>query len=305
MKNLALLVVLTCVLAVGVMAVEGNVRRPLLRLGGTVLVALVLFAVVLVLFQGHFIFPRTRAPLNTWNPPPQAEECRFRTEDGLTLHAWWHPGRGADAPDDGPVLLWCHGNAGNITHREANLLATAECGMAALLFDYRGYGQSEGRPSESGLYLDADAAYRYLTDERGIEPGRIVVFGRSLGAAVALDLALRQPVAGLIMESAFENVRAMARLQVPLLPVGPLLRCRFDSLARIGGLTVPLLMLHGDRDRIVPMSQGQAVFDAAPEPKSWHTISGAGHNDTYTVGGADYFRTLRRFCLDCVARDAR
>ena len=298
MKNLWILLAPAGLLATTVTGTFGHVGWPLVRVVCASLLALALLCAVLVGCQGRIIFPRTRRPLSSWSPAGGIEECRFETADGLTLHGWWHAGYGPNDPGVRPVLLWCHGNAGNITHRESNLLAVARHGMAAFLFDYRGYGKSEGKPSEPGLYLDAAAAYRYLTEERGIEPGRIVCFGRSLGAAVALDLALREDVAGLVMESAFENIRAMARVQAPLLPVGRLLRSRFDNLARVGTLGVPLFMLHGDRDRIVPIGQGRAVFAAAPEPKVWHVIEGAGHNDTLAVGGEDYLRVLHRFCYE-------
>jgi fermentation-respiration switch protein FrsA (DUF1100 family) len=304
MKNLIALVGLTSLCAAAMMAVEGDFRVPVLRVLRAVVIAFGLFFLFVACCQNRVIFPRTRGPVRTWDPGGGIEQVRFRTADGLTLHAWWHPGEdvpgepGLDATRR-PVVLWCHGNAGNITHREGNLRALAARGLAVFIFDYRGYGLSEGSPGEKGVYRDADAAYRYLVDETGIAPARIVVFGRSLGAAVALDLALREPVAGLVMESAFENTKAMAKLQMPLLPVGWLLRSKFDNLGRIGGLKVPLLMVHGDRDTLVPTAQGRAVFAAAPEPKRFYAIAGAGHNDTAEVGGKPYFDAFVRFCLEC------
>jgi fermentation-respiration switch protein FrsA (DUF1100 family) len=245
--------------------------------------------------ERSMIFFPDRFPEGDWNPQGLAfEDAYFSADDGTRLHGWY-------VPHDRPraAILYCHGNAGNITHREGNLRALAARGMAVLLFDYRGYGLSEGRPSEQGVYRDAEAAYRHLVDEHGIDPARIIVFGRSLGAAVALDLALREPVAGLVMESAFENTSAMAKLQFPVLPIGWLLRSKFDNLGRIGGLVAPLFMVHGDRDTLVPMAQGRAVFDAAPEPKRFYVIEGAGHNDTVEVGGRAYLDAFTEFCVEC------
>jgi hypothetical protein len=310
MKNFFLLIALTATFSLmATAALEGS-GPSALRVLASVALALILLAIALVVLQNRIVFPRTRMPAKSWAPPGNGiEECVFRTGDGLTLHGWWHAGYGRPAGREPsargdaverPVVLWCHGNAGNITHREDNLLLLAHHGLAVFIFDYRGYGRSEGRPSEQGLYLDAQAAYAYLTGERGVQPRRIIAFGRSLGAAVALDLALRQPVAGLIMESAFEGIPAMAKRQFPFLPVRWIARCRFDNLGRVGGLEVPLLMFHGERDTLVPVAQGRRVFASAPEPKRFVLIPGARHMDTYSVGGEDYFGAFRGFCYCCV-----
>ncbi len=300
MANVLRALLICAVLAVVVLQARGKLHGPVARVARAAAVAVVLFVALVVLMQNRLIYPRTRTPLMSWDPPADAEACAFTTEDGLTLHGWFHAGYGETPAEERPVVLWCHGNAGNITHRAENLLLLARSGLAVFIFDYRGYGQSDGKPSEKGLYFDADAAYAHLTDERGIPPDRIIAFGRSLGAGVALDLALRRPVAGLIMESAFRSIPAMASVQFPVLPLGPLVRSRFDNEARIGGLGVPLLMLHGDRDEIVPFEQGRAVFDSAPAPKTWYTISGAGHNDTYAAGGREYLDAFASFCRECV-----
>ena len=273
------------------------------RLVATAGVAALLVVAVLLFFENRFVFRPTREPLLSWQPPGlDVEECQFRTRDGYRLHGWWHPGSGPGEPSHRPVVLWCHGNAGNITHRAENMRMLAERGLAVLLFDYRGFGRSEGKPSEHGLYLDATTAYRYLVHRRGVSPSRVICFGRSIGTGVALHVALREKVAGLIMESAFENVPAMVRRR-PLLWLPALfMRNRFDNLIRIRRLAVPLLMTHGDRDSLVPVEQGRAVFAAAPEPKELYVIEGAGPNDTYEAGGEAYFEALRRFCYRCVER---
>ena len=263
----------------------------------------VLAGALLLLVEDRLVyFPSP--PAAAWDPQTVgAEACTFQTEDGLTLHAVWHPGMGP-AVGPRPVVLFCHGNAGDVTNRADVLSLLAQHGLAVLVFDYRGYGDSQGRPSEQGLYRDADAAWRYLVEQRGVDPGRIVVFGESLGAAVALHTALSRPVAGLIMESAFQSIPAMARVQVPFVPVWGLTHNRFDNLGSIRRLRVPLLTVHGERDDLVPISQGRAVFGAAPEPKEFYAVPGASHNDVHLVGGQAYFSVLERFCRRCVRQRA-
>jgi fermentation-respiration switch protein FrsA (DUF1100 family) len=192
-------------------------------------------------------------------------------------------------------MLWCHGNAGNMIHRLENLKALYETGLSVFLFDYRGYGRSEGIPTEEGLYQDARAAYRYLTDVRQINPTRIVVFGRSLGAAVAGNLAGERKIAGLILESAFPSVSAMAKQQFGGLPAHWLLTSRFPLIERLKSIHVPILMIHGDQDTIVPFPLGEQVFQAAPEPKSLYVVRGADHNNLPIVGGAPYLSQLKQF----------
>jgi fermentation-respiration switch protein FrsA (DUF1100 family) len=257
---------------------------------------LVLAALVLLL-ENRFVYAPTSSPLVRWDAGVAgAEDCWFPAGDGARLHGWWREVDGQSSA----VLLWCHGNAGNITHRTDNLVLLARTGLSVLVFDYRGYGLSEGTPSEDGLYLDADAAYRYLTQERGVGPERVVVFGRSLGAAVALELALRRDIAGLILEGTFRSVPAMARRVVPFVPVWFLARNRFDNAGRIGGLKVPLLMVHGGADALVPIKQARDVFDGASCPKAFYTVPGAGHNDTHIVGGREYAERIAAFCRRCV-----
>ena len=218
------------------------------------------------------------------------EDVFFQASDGVRLHGWFVPGQGE------VVWLWLHGNAGNISHRLDNLKRLHDqLGVSVFLMDYRGYGRSEGRPTEAGIYRDAEAALAYLQSRTDIKQDRIVYFGRSLGAAVAVELATRHPPYGLILESAFESVSEMARRAHPFLPVWPFLRGRYDSLAKLARVNAPLLVLHGDRDEIVPCEAGKRLFEAASGPKELSIIEGAGHNDTYLVGGLEYFNTLRSF----------
>jgi uncharacterized protein len=219
-------------------------------------------------------------------------DIAFEADDGTPLHGWLVPGRRPT------TLLWSHGNAGNISHRLGNLrLMADELGVGVFIFDYRGYGRSGGVPSEAGLVKDALAARRALLRE-GVRPEDLVYFGRSLGAAVALELALAHPPAGLILESPFTSVRDMANRVLP--GAGYLFATRWDSAEKIPRLRAPLLVLHGDADEVVPFAQGQALFAAAPDPKTFFTIRGAGHNDTH-LAGRPYWEAWRRF-LAVVAR---
>jgi fermentation-respiration switch protein FrsA (DUF1100 family) len=226
-----------------------------------------------------------------WTPAEfglEYEDVEFSTADGIRLHGWYVPGTRPE------TLLWFHGNAGNISHRLDNLrLLHDQVGMAIFLFDYRGYGHSGGQPSERGLYEDARAALQHLVNSRGLSGEKLVYFGRSLGSAVAIDLATEAPPRALILETPFVSVRAMARnLFGPLAVVAP---SSFDNLSKIPRLKCPKLFIHGDSDSLVPYVQGRQLFEAAPPPKAFYTIRGADHNDTYVVGGPTYFRRIREF----------
>jgi uncharacterized protein len=220
------------------------------------------------------------------------EEIFFSTRDNVRLHGWFVPHRDAKS-----TLVWFHGNAGNISHRVDNLKLLHELvKVNVFIFDYRGYGRSEGRPSEEGTYLDGEAAFEAIAQKIGDESRqKMILFGRSLGAAIAAEMATRLPSQALILESPFISIAEMARVIFPFIPIGPFLRTQYDVRQKIKKIKVPLLVLHGDRDEIVPFEHGKIVFDAAPEPKTFFTIAGAAHNDTYMVGGEIYFRQLKRF----------
>lgn len=224
----------------------------------------------------------------SWGMP--FEDVRFVTDDGVELHGWFVPGRRQE------TWLWLHGNAGNISHRLENLkFLHDQVGVNVFIFDYRGYGQSRGSPSERGTYRDATAALDYLRSRGDVHEDRIIYFGRSLGAAVAVELATRHLPAGLVLESPFPSVSYMAKRTHLWLPVWPLLRGRYDSLARIGEIHAPVLVVHGDSDSIVPIEGARILFEAANEPREFYAIRGADHNDTYSVGGRGYFTTLTTF----------
>lgn len=218
------------------------------------------------------------------------EDVQLRTEDGLSLHGWWVP-----RDDDRGTVLFLHGNAGNISHRLHRLALFHDLGVSTFIGDYRGYGRSEGKPSETGLYRDADAMYRHLREERGIPPERIVIFGKSLGGAVATDLAAREEAAGLILESAFTSLPDMAKEVVPLVPGKLLVRSRYDNLGKISTLKMPILIIHGDQDRVVPYEMGERLLDAAPQGTRFFPVPGADHNDVLDMGGRIYPERLETF----------
>jgi len=218
------------------------------------------------------------------------EEVWFHAADGVRLFGWY-----VEAPADRPVILWCHGNAGNITHRLENLKLLYQLGLSVFLFDYRGYGRSQGRPSEEGLYQDALGAHDYLTRTRMIRAERMVLFGRSLGGAVAGELAAQKPAAGLILESSFPSIEAVAKFHYGGLPVHWLLGADFKLIDRLPHLSLPKLIIHGEKDDIIPLELGRQVFEAAKPPKSFYLIEGADHNNTYQIGGAAYFERWAGF----------
>ncbi len=218
------------------------------------------------------------------------EDVFLDTSDGVRIHGWYVP-----APEARTTLLFLHGNAGNISHRLDNVRRLHRLGLNVFIVDYRGYGRSEGTPDEQGLYRDARASLAYLQGRPDVNSDRIAVFGRSLGGAVAVDLCSRAACHKLILESTFSSTEDMARSIIPFFPLARLLTERFDSERKIARIRAPLLQFHGTRDEVVPFRLGEKLHRAAPEPKRFVAIPGAGHNDTYERGGAWYFETIRAF----------
>ena len=283
-------------------------RRALLR--WLVVLALVCVTIVAgaMLLERQMIYFPTRYPDGLWaledvtrHSGCTLEDCFFGTEDGFRLHAWWCRPAHAEGVTADMVLLWFHGNAGNLSHRADLMLRLAKSPAQVFIVDYRGYGRSEGRPSENGLYLDAEAAWRYLTNERKVAPGRIVLLGDSLGAAVAVDLATRVEAAGLIVQSGFTSVPDMAAAHFPFVPRA-LIRTKMDSLGKIQKVQGPKLFIHSPQDEVVPYELGRRLYEAAGEPKRFLDIPGASHNDMDVVGGHVYFDAFARFLAQCRQR---
>jgi fermentation-respiration switch protein FrsA (DUF1100 family) len=243
-------------------------------------------------------------PARTLTPPPSelalpVERVEIPTEDGLTLIAWAiRSGRASD-----PWLLICHGNGGNISEagRPFHYAGLRGLGLNQLAFDYRGYGESQGEPSEPGLYRDAEAAYRFLRDTLGIGPDRIVIFGHSLGSAVAVELAGRAPAAGLILDGALTSVVERAQEVYPFVPVRWIAASRYASIDRIGNLHLPKLFLHAERDEVIPIAHGRRLYEAAPPPKRFVALAG-GHGDAFDVDSATYYGAIHTFLAELSGR---
>jgi uncharacterized protein len=220
------------------------------------------------------------------------QRVEFPTEDGVTIVAWTI----RSASDSGIWLLMCHGNAGNLSEfdRPLHYAGLTRLGLNLLAFDYRGYGESSGSPSENGLYRDAEAAYRYLREKLGVAPDRIIVFGHSLGSAVAVDLVSRVPVAGLILDGALTSAVERGRELYPYIPVRWIAASRFNSLEKIAPVKVPKLFLHAKGDDVIPLAHGRRLFEAAPEPKTFVELQG-GHGDAFDVDSARYFGSIAQF----------
>jgi fermentation-respiration switch protein FrsA (DUF1100 family) len=245
----------------------------------------------LLAFEDRLVFHPVAASRRWIDPPPS---CAFRDLDLHTaastrIHARWYPGEYTDR-----AVLICHSRAGNLSlaARPAEIAGWHRFGVSALIFDYPGYGRSGGSPSEAGCYAAADAAYEWLTEVQGVPPREVLLYGRSLGSAVAVELACRRPHRALILVSPFTSLPDIALSHFPLLPARALMRNRFDSLRRIGRCAGPVLIVHGTCDRLVPFALGEKLYAAANEPKGFLPIEGARHADCLTP---TFFPALRRF----------
>jgi len=249
--------------------------------------ALVYGAIYLV--ANRFVYQPSRYPKGWWHMQAElgAQDVWLRAGDGVRLHAWW-----LEAPDSPWITLYLHGNGDNLSIRPGHLRAMVAAGSSVLILDYRGFGRSAGWPTERGLYRDAEAGYDSLIS-RGYRPEQIVLLGESLGAAVAVDLAARRACAGLILECPITSASDMAGKIVPVL--GPLFVHGFNARGKIARVHAPVLIIHGDADRMVPYAMGRALFAAAREPKSFWTVEGARHLNIVSVAGPRYRERLRAF----------
>jgi fermentation-respiration switch protein FrsA (DUF1100 family) len=257
---------------------------------------------LLEVLERQFIFfpmPRVeRSPAEVGIP---FDDVYFETDDGHRLNGWFVPAPPEDTEAAGSdnadiTLLWFHGNAGNIGHRVEDLaLFHHLLGVNIFIIDYRGYGNSRGKPSEKGVYQDSRAALAYLTAREDVNPDRIVYYGRSLGAAVAVELALHHQPYGMVLYSPFTSLADMGAALYAFSPVRLLAGSRLDSLARIRQYRGPLLVIHGEADEIIPVAQGERLFAAANEPKRFYLLPGAGHNDGLGDTGPEFWNVCRRF----------
>jgi len=259
-------------------------RVWLAALGAILLYGSIRFAV------SRLIFRPTRYPRGWWHTQAEfgAQDVWLRSSDGVRLHAWWV----AVPASSRLATLYLHGNGANLSHRPGHLREMIGAGSSVLVIDYRGYGKSAGRPTERGLYRDASAGYDHLI-AMGYRPEQIVVHGESLGSAVAADLAARRPCAGLVLECPLTSLSEMAGRIVPW--VGRWFAGGFHTRRNVSRLHVPLLVIHGDRDRVVPHAMGRAVFAAGNQPKSFFSVPGATHRTIVDSAGPRYRAELRAF----------
>ena len=225
------------------------------------------------------------------------EELSLTAKDGVLITGWYVPGN-----NEKGVVLFCHGNAGNVSDRLDSIKIFNDLGLSVLIFDYRGYGRSGGTISEKGTYLDAEAAWDYLIQVKHKSSKDIIIFGRSLGGAVAAETALRKGPACLILESTFMSVPAIAKKYYPWLPVGLIAKYRYATVDKIGALRCPKLIVHSREDEIIPFEHGRQLYEKALPPKEFLEIKG-GHNEGFMLSGDIYRLGLRRFLDDCMKRN--
>ncbi len=264
------------------------VRKRMINLLIMVGLVYVGFALLVVWREPAMIYYPSRQ--HALPAPPRAQDVWLTAADGARIHAWFVPAES----NASLTVLFCHGNAGNIADRLDKIEIFNGLGADVFIFDYRGYGRSEGRPNEKGTYRDAEAAYDYLTKTMNRDPRAIIAYGESLGSAVAVDLAAKRPVGGVIIEEPFTSVADVGRGMFPFLPVRWLVRNKYDTLSKIGRIHAPLLILHSRDDEYFPIRHAERLLAAAAEPKRLVELRG-GHNDAFLVSAETYRSALRDF----------
>jgi len=251
---------------------------------------LILFIIFLKYYEKKGIyFPVNKIDLTPKEIGLEFEDICFFSSDGTELNGWFVP-----VKESRVTVLFCHGNAGNISHRIELIDMFCKLGLNVFIFDYRGYGRSHGSPSERGLYLDARAAYKYLIDKQNLDERSIVVYGKSLGANVSIELCSKIRPAALISESAFVSALEMGKKLFPFLPIKWLITVKYDALSKIVNITVPKLIIHSEDDEIIPFQHGRRLFEAAPEPKEFYPMRG-GHNEAIFLSKKDFVARISTF----------
>ena len=277
-------------------------KVKLKKIMGSVFFSILLGYLLLVAFvyarQGSMVFfPSKEIEATPRDIGLAYEDITLSTEDRKNISAWFVP-----SGKERGVVLFCHGNAGNISHRLDSIRIFHDLGLSVLIFDYRGYGRSEGSPTEKGTYLDAEAAWAYLVNARKVRPEKVILFGRSLGAGVAAEMALRHRAAGLIMESAFMSVPSLGSKFFPYLPgylIRLISRFHYSNIDKISTIGVPKLIIHSPQDEIIPFEHGVSLFEKATAPKEFLRITG-GHNEGFMLSGRTYIDGLDRFVASSV-----
>ncbi|MFN0157530.1 MAG: alpha/beta hydrolase [Bacteroidota bacterium] len=271
------------------MQTREKIRLALVITLGVLVFVYLLFAAFLYVSQDRFVF----FPFKEITATPEAiglqfEDVQLTTADGLRLGAWFIPA------DSTSVVLFCHGNGGNISSLLEYIKTLHRLGHSVFVFDYRGYGTSEGEPGEGGMYRDVEAAWSYLATERGFTSKKIVVVGLSLGGPVAAYIASQETPQALILQSTFTSLPAMAARAYPVLPVGLMLRYRYPTVEYLQRVACPVLIIHSQQDEVVPFEHGLALYGVARMPKEFLQISG-GHNDGHVVSAILYESGIREF----------
>jgi len=267
----------------------------------TVLVGLFLVLGVYLYFnQGRMIFmPMKELAITFSETGLEGEDIYIQVVPEEKINAWYFTGKPGEK-----TILFCHGNAGNISHRLETVQFLKDLEVNILLFDYRGYGLSDGHPTEEGAYADTRAAFNWLVSEKKIEPSDIIIFGRSLGGAVAIELASKISCGGIIVESSFTSVSELGAKMFPLFPVKYLLRYDFDSIGRIKHLKCPILVTHSPEDEMIPYEMGQRLYENAPEPKYFIDLHGS-HNDREYLGDKTYIEAMTNFIFNSKSNSRR
>jgi fermentation-respiration switch protein FrsA (DUF1100 family) len=245
--------------------------------------------VVLVFLEDRIVFHPIPAA-DEWlsKPDEHIQDVDFTAADGMRLHGWWCPCEGARG-----AILHCHGNAGNLSFLGRCAVELREqLHESVLLFDYPGYGHSDGKPTEAGCYAAADAAFEWLTQTQGISPEQVVLYGESLGGGVAVELAHRRPHRALVLVKTFTSIPNVGQQRLPFIPAHLIAHNHFDNLAKIKACTRPVFIAHGSADDVIPFAEGQRLFDAANEPKQFVAVEGKDHND---VLESRFLGELRQF----------
>ena len=257
-----------------------------------ILAVYIVISLLLVFFQSKMIYyPARELEATPDNVGLPFEEVIFKSGDGVKLYGWFVPSQRSRG-----IILFCHGNAGNISHRLETIKIFNHLNMSTFIFDYRGYGKSEGKPSESGTYADAKAAMRWIMGKQNILPGEIIIFGRSLGGAVAAWLAKEITPRALILESAFTSIPDVGAELYPWFPVRLLSRFKYDTVGYLRKVKCPVLIIHSSDDELIKFSHGKQIFSTANEPKEFLEISG-GHNDGFLISGKLYIEGLESFII--------
>ncbi|HEU5254761.1 MAG TPA: alpha/beta hydrolase [Vicinamibacterales bacterium] len=267
-------------------------RVPMIIAAGSVLVIAAVLTIIWTMQRRLIYFPTSDVPAPGAIGLTDVEEVTFATIDGLRLSGWFFA---ASTPSPRVTVLVFNGNAGNRAHRDPLATALQRDGFQVLLFDYRGYGGNPGTPSESGLALDARAARAYLAHRPDVDPSRLAYFGESLGTAVTVDLAVEHPPAALVLRSPFTSLGDLGQYHYPFLPVRLLLQDRFAAIDRIRRIRVPLLVIVGGHDRIVPIDNSRRLYEAAETRKTLLVLPDADHNDYELLAGDKMIQAIARF----------